>query len=210
MTTLRKRPKQERAKDSFHRIVIAAGEQLEEGGLASLTTQKVASRADVNISTLYKYFPDKMALLRYLADDLMTRQMIAIGDYFASVDPSEDMDTVLNGVNDAMLAASDTPGVAQLQRSYLAVPELHASYRQANMEMADMLKPFLESWGLVLTDEDRYRVVNCIGECGTALMDLAVFGGKGYDPRIIEEMKRMQRGYIRQLLADLHAGQTTA
>ena len=57
----------------MERIITATGELLLAQGLDALTTNRVADQANVNIATLYQYFPNKQALLsalvqRYLND----------------------------------------------------------------------------------------------------------------------------------------------
>jgi AcrR family transcriptional regulator len=60
---LRKRPKQERSRNTVAVILEAAARILEAGGLEALTTNAAAERAGVSIGSLYQYFPDKDAIL---------------------------------------------------------------------------------------------------------------------------------------------------
>lgn len=64
---MRTMPRQQRARAAVHRILRATGELLDEAGYDALTTTAVAERAAVNIATLYRYFPDKFALVHALA-----------------------------------------------------------------------------------------------------------------------------------------------
>ncbi len=73
LSALKKQPTQPRAKRTVERIITATGELLLAQGLDALTTNRVADQANVNIATLYQYFPNKQALLsalvqRYLND----------------------------------------------------------------------------------------------------------------------------------------------
>lgn len=63
---LRTEPQQARARHAVDAILGAAGDLLDEGGYDALTTKAVAERAEVNIATLYRYFPDKLSLVRAL------------------------------------------------------------------------------------------------------------------------------------------------
>lgn len=47
----------------------AARDILQEQGAAGLNTNLIAERAGVNIATLYRYYPDKYALLRHLFEE---------------------------------------------------------------------------------------------------------------------------------------------
>jgi AcrR family transcriptional regulator len=64
---MRKIPRQPRAKGSIDVILEAAAQVLEASGEAGFNTNAVAERAGVSIGTLYRYFPEKAAILRALA-----------------------------------------------------------------------------------------------------------------------------------------------
>jgi AcrR family transcriptional regulator len=63
----RKTPRQERAKSSVETVLEAAAQVLEASGRDGFNTNAVAARAGVSIGTLYRYFPDKHAVLCALA-----------------------------------------------------------------------------------------------------------------------------------------------
>lgn len=60
--TTRQPPTQPRAKASVDRILNAARKMIGESGSSGLTTNHIADQAGVNISTLYRYFPNKEAI----------------------------------------------------------------------------------------------------------------------------------------------------
>ncbi|KGD64791.1 TetR family transcriptional regulator [Alcanivorax nanhaiticus] len=67
----------------MERIITATGELVLEQGLDALTTNRVAEQANVNIATLYQYFPHKQALLSALVQTHMhdlTRKLHALLD----------------------------------------------------------------------------------------------------------------------------------
>ena len=61
-------PRQARAQASVDAILEAAARVLEADGELGFNTNAVAERAGVGIGTLYRYFPDKQAILVTLAD----------------------------------------------------------------------------------------------------------------------------------------------
>lgn len=65
--TPRKVPAQARAKRTVDHILEASLQLLERDGEAGFNTNAVAERAGVSIGTLYRYFPDKQAILAALA-----------------------------------------------------------------------------------------------------------------------------------------------
>lgn len=61
-------PRQARAQASVEAILEAAAQILETGGEAAFNTNAVATRAGVSIGAVYRYFPDKRAILVALAE----------------------------------------------------------------------------------------------------------------------------------------------
>lgn len=66
MSELRNDPKQDRARASLERILVAAEEILDEVGPEATTTRAIADRAGLSVGSLYRFFPDKAAIVREL------------------------------------------------------------------------------------------------------------------------------------------------
>jgi AcrR family transcriptional regulator len=65
---VRKSPRQRRAREKVELILEAAVQLLESAGIEGFNTNAIAERAGVSIGSLYRYFPDKSAILQALAD----------------------------------------------------------------------------------------------------------------------------------------------
>ena len=65
------RPKQKRAIRTYEAILSAASELLLEVGLEKISTNNIAERAGVTVPALYRYFPNKYAVLNALCSRLM-------------------------------------------------------------------------------------------------------------------------------------------
>jgi AcrR family transcriptional regulator len=63
----RRKPRQDRSRDTFEAIVEAAAQVFERHGYAAGTTNRIAERAGVSIGSLYQYFPNKDAIVLELA-----------------------------------------------------------------------------------------------------------------------------------------------
>lgn len=64
----RKKPKQERARQTVEAILEAAAQVFDSQGYARSTTDRIAERAGVSVGSLYQYFPGKDAILVALAE----------------------------------------------------------------------------------------------------------------------------------------------
>ncbi|MBY9068083.1 TetR/AcrR family transcriptional regulator [Hyphomonas sp. WL0036] len=81
VTTTKQQPQQARAQDTFELILETAGHLLDEVGLERLSTNLVCRRAGLSPPALYRYFPNKYAILRELGDRLMALQDQAVLDW---------------------------------------------------------------------------------------------------------------------------------
>ena len=67
-------PTQARAQDTYELVLQTAGEMLCDMGFEQLTTNAICKRAGLTPPALYRYFPNKYAILKVLGDRLMTAQ----------------------------------------------------------------------------------------------------------------------------------------
>ncbi len=74
-------PLQERSRQTYEAILAAAATLLEEVGIDSLSTNMICARANLTPPALYRYFPNKYALLRELGIRLMQVQDQAVFDW---------------------------------------------------------------------------------------------------------------------------------
>lgn len=76
----RKIPRQPRARVSVDFILEAAAQVLEARGVTGFNTNAVAERSGVSIGTLYRYFPNKRAILKALALRETERHAAAVAE----------------------------------------------------------------------------------------------------------------------------------
>lgn len=67
-TQMRGMPKQERGERRMQRILDAAEQLFAEHGYQAATTNDIAARAQTSIGTLYRFFPNKEAIVQYLSE----------------------------------------------------------------------------------------------------------------------------------------------
>lgn len=72
------KPSQSRARNTFEAVLTTAGELLGEVGFERLSTNLVCERAGMTPPALYRYFPNKYAILSELARRLMEAQDDAV------------------------------------------------------------------------------------------------------------------------------------
>ncbi len=67
-------PTQARAQDTYELVLATAGEMLCDIGFEQLTTNAICKRAGLTPPALYRYFPNKYAILKALGERLMQAQ----------------------------------------------------------------------------------------------------------------------------------------
>ena len=72
----RRRPRQQRSRAIVDSILEAGRRLLAESGESSLTTNRIAERAGVSVGSLYRYFPNKEAIVAAICD-VATRHDVA-------------------------------------------------------------------------------------------------------------------------------------
>lgn len=85
-TSKRATPHQDRSQKTMERVLAAAAELLEEVGFERLSTNMICKRAGLTPPALYRYFPNKYAVLKELGERLMEAQNALLDDW----DPAAD------------------------------------------------------------------------------------------------------------------------
>jgi AcrR family transcriptional regulator len=101
----RRRPTQQRSRDTVEVILQAAAEVFEKLGYAGATTNKIAERAGVSVGSLYQYFADKDDLLRVLLER-HRREVRSVIDAAAAMlsDPRQSLEFGLRYLLEGLLA----------------------------------------------------------------------------------------------------------
>lgn len=124
----KKLPAQQRATETYERILEAAAQTLIEVGVERLSTNLVCMRAGLSPPALYRYFPNKYALLFELGQRLMQRQNECVAKWM-SVEVVQRgvpaLEEALAGLLlDTYAATRDTPAGVWIMRAMRAVPAL--------------------------------------------------------------------------------------
>ena len=143
-------PRQERAVQTYERLLDVAGELLAELGIERISTNLICARAGMTPPALYRYFKDKYAVLEALGRRLMDRQNAALFDWLDRYGPLG-LDALSGSVEELMRATADVTasevGAVWTLRALRAVPQLtHVrieSHRLVTDRMAEVYAPLL-------------------------------------------------------------------
>ena len=199
MVQARRNPAQERSQETVQRIFAAAGRLLAKGvPLDDVTTGMIAHEAGVSVGSLYRFFPDKQAIVdaiavRHLA--LFKEQLIR--DMMMS--PPTDAPSVLNAVIDAFVAYLDQH--ADFRTIAYGGRYISRGARDAqsasDVDGAQLVKIFMVDFLGMAPSPDLDLKLRLVAEVGDRLLGLAYAPGEEAErERIIEQMKRLLAGYL--------------
>lgn len=192
-------PRQKRAEEALQRIISAAAELIEADGVLNLSTETIARKAKVNISTYYKYFSDKQAIIRYIALDLLERQTAAQVQLARQMPECTDWKDAMSQMIDAMVGSwSDFTGFREIQKYFLVDETLHHHYREASREVAVALDRFRDIWNFRGSVEDWILVHVIFGDCAGTMLELAASSDTQKPEKVIEELHKLAHSYLGQ------------
>src|SRR5512139_2552028 len=141
-------PRQERAVQTYERLLDVAGELLAEVGIERISTNLICARAGMTPPALYRYFKDKYAVLEALGGRLMDRQNAVLFAWLDRHAPNglEALSDHIEELMRATAAVTDAePGAVWVLRALRAVPQLaHVrieSHRLVTDRMAEAYAP---------------------------------------------------------------------
>jgi len=143
----KKQPAQQRATETFELILDVTAQTLADVGVERLSTNLVCERAGLSPPALYRYFPNKYALLSELGQRLMQRQNERVGhwitlDVFSG--GLQSLERAIEGlILDTYQVTLETVGGVWIMRALRAVPALQqvrlASHAAVTHEQALLL-----------------------------------------------------------------------
>lgn len=191
-------PQQDRALVKFRRMVDAGIEILAESGLAGLTTDAIAARAEVNISTFYKYFPNRDALVGYLSVTFIEEQTASLKAVIERMPADAPLDVVIPAMIDTAVEDwTKNPASRALQGSFILDPVLYAEYSRSSQDVALALRPFMAVWNIEGDFEDWDRMHSVFGDSAIVLFDRAAKAEPEEQAKVIVQLKKLAVAYFK-------------
>lgn len=196
---IRNEPVQARSTARLATLLNSAAAVIDEIGYERLTTAMVAERAGASIGTVYRYFPDRIAVLQSLAARNVERLMGRADEQLASGRHASALDAVL-AINAVTIDLFRTePGYRSLRAGDvldLLPPTTEAS---ANSQFAEAVSDALVAHYGVVDSADLRRAIGTAVEVIDALTARAFARSPQGDPVLLAEAERA----VRAVLADV-------
>ncbi len=169
----RSEPRQGRSEKTYDLILATAAELLEEVGFERLSTNMICKRAGLTPPALYRYFPNKYAVLKELGEQLMRTQ----NELFEGMEPrSFSKDDIEHTILDVLVATvavtrAQTAG-AWIMRSLHASPVLAEVRINSHRQAAQFLTSLIRARNETL-DQDQVYAKSRLGvELGYAAIEM--------------------------------------
>lgn len=193
---LRNEPVQARSTARLTSLLDAAAAVVDDIGFERLTTAMIAERAGSSIGTVYRYFPDRIAVLHALSGRSMSRFAAEGMPAIESPEHANWLEAVEAALRYWVDAFRSEPGFRALRFGDVLDLQPRAGDRTNNGVIAAALVSMLSTrHGLEATDELQFRVEVALELCDSLLARAFAFDSNG-DNRFIDEALSVARGYL--------------
>ncbi|WP_370092734.1 TetR/AcrR family transcriptional regulator [Streptacidiphilus sp. MAP12-20] len=187
-------PQQARSREKYARILATTARLLETTPYDELGTKLIAAEAGVSVGVLYRFFPDKEAIVDSLVRGWLDRDLAIVAEATSAPVPSKPRELV-----ERLLAAyaerfRAEPGYRKVwfEGPWVAGP----AGRETNRFIAERIHAVLVAEYGVPDDESRRRRSWLAVETGSYLLGLAFREDPEGDPVLLREAVRMIEVYL--------------
>lgn len=171
----RTKPLQTRANKTVKLVLETAAGLLEDIGFEELTTNKICKAAGLTPPALYRYFPNKYAIVSELAKQLMHLQNVAVAENSTDIQKDGlDVDRTATILSGQVQITRDFPGGVAVLKTMYATPQLVEVRLTSHEELTDGLTSTLLSLDLGLTETELRRRVRLMIEIGNSVVEMVV------------------------------------
>jgi len=194
-------PVQKRAKQTVESILETAAVLVDEVGVVAFTTNLLAERANLRIRTIYRYFPNKLGILKALLLHLNDESAAQFKMFANLSDPETDWrELVDDWIQDMVEWTRERPGARFVMGWSHGIPELVAIQEEIDDEWAYNMARAMRKRGIELPDKQLYAVCRNFSETLDSLSALALARAHGCSAEMIEEARRMLVRYLEPYL----------
>lgn len=193
-TLLRNEPVQARSAVRLTALLDAAASVVHDIGFERLTTAMVAERAGSSIGTVYRYFPDRLVVLRALSMRSLSR-WAADGIPALTADPAATwLDVVTTALEYWVRAFETEPGFRSLR--FGDVVDIRPRESHNNAIVVESIVTAISSRELLEADDDLRVNIEIAIELCDALLARAFASDDAGDPRFVDAAVGTARSYL--------------
>lgn len=199
---LRHVPTQARSRERLRRVLDAADQVLIDHGAGAFTTTRIAQAAGVPVGSVYRYFPDKEAIVEALA----TRYWSEFADLVAAAADADERSALQDpagAVLDALAAGfRGRPGFLALWYGGLRTEHIRDVTRPTRDSIAESVRRILAVHWPDAPARDRAAAARMVVLAGDGLLREAFRRSPRGDRQVLAESRIMLDAYVRSRLGD--------
>jgi AcrR family transcriptional regulator len=197
-------PSQARSQDTYEYILETAGKLLGHMGFEELTTNLICRTAGMTPPALYRYFPNKYAILKILGERLIAAQDLVVDQWLTSgvIGPSRPEDSInrIASVLRSLIAVTKSfPGGVVVNRAIHAVPLLQQLHIESRESVATQLCGILQPQFPMVSAARLHVAARMVSELSAALVQMAIEDAERDPDSLIYETALLFSSYFRAL-----------
>jgi len=194
----RVRPVQQRAKETVDQILDNAAILLDEVGVDAFNTNLLAERAGVAVRSVYRYYPNKLAVIVGLAERQANEWQKLFADLLVPfADPElcafDAWDDALDGYAAFLMQKQ---GRSAIHRAMMALPQLAELNRRDNDVLADLIVHAFVARGVRPAEAPLKSIARVLLDTSDMAIDEALGRRGRVSVPLFKELKLMHRSYL--------------
>ncbi|HEU4404980.1 MAG TPA: TetR/AcrR family transcriptional regulator [Polyangiaceae bacterium] len=195
-------PAQARSRERYERILDAATAVFAEVGYEAATTEAIAERAATSIGSVYRFFPNKLALFQALIPRYLDQVRAIFEALVVEGPPATSWQALAERAIDAFAAYDlKTPVFRVVWMSLKVTDQLLVEGDLVNREFARRLELAFASLAPSLEPARRRVVATVVVELVSTMLAIAALRGRDLAPQIVDETKKVVIRYLEPYMA---------
>ncbi len=195
--TPRRRPVQARSRERVESILCHAAAIFHEVGVDATSMSAIARQSDMSLASLYRYFPNKAAIVKAIAEDHVSRMESALRERLETLDMMEAVDVLIDQFYEFYRTE---PAYSAIWSGVESMPELRElDVRELYSHARDMNARLKRECPNV-PDDRRWTASLMLPRSAGTILRLAATLPDEQAGLMISELKSMARAYLAELV----------
>ncbi|MGC8119181.1 TetR/AcrR family transcriptional regulator [Marinobacter sp. VGCF2001] len=193
----RRRPVQARSRERVSTILRHAAGIFHEQGVDSTSMSAIARQSGMSLASLYRYFPNKAAIVRAIAESHVEKMEQALRSKLPELSLQDAVDVLIDLFYDFYCTE---PAYSAIWSGVEAMPELRELDLRELYSNARDLDARLQEECPALSPERRWTASLLLPRSAGTILRLAATLPDDQGEQLVQEMKTMARAYLENLV----------
>nr|WP_036129567.1 TetR/AcrR family transcriptional regulator [Marinobacter nitratireducens] len=194
----RRRPVQARSRERVNSILAHAAEIFHENGVDATSMSAIARESGMSLASLYRYFPNKAAVVHAIAELHVERMETALRERLPELDVIEAVDVLLDQFYEFYRTE---PAYSAIWSGIEAMPELRDLDLRELYSNAEDLNAKLAQACPQIPEDRRWTASLLLPRSAGTILRLAATLPEVEGRRMVDEFKCMAASYVRELVS---------